>query len=89
MRTKGQREPGVGESSMRAWLAAPEWRWMIAFLQEAQEDANQALLAADPSDMAAVARAQTEVRFLRFFTDGEIADALRADVAEQNKNNEQ
>jgi hypothetical protein len=41
------------------------------------------LVAASPSDVAAVARAQAEVRFLRFFTSGEIAEAMKLELKEK------
>ena len=67
--------PDVTRESLKHWLAQPEWRFLLDFLREAEHDALQSLTAADPNDPAAVARAQTEVKVLRFFTSGEVADA--------------
>ena len=73
----------VDSASMREWLARPEWQYLLALLCEAHDDALASLVAADPNDTAAVARAQAEVRFLRFFTNGEIADTMKAELKEK------
>ena len=65
---------------MREWLSRPEWSYLVAFLCDSHDDAMQSLMAADPNDRAAVARAQTEVKFLRFFTHGEVAEALMTEL---------
>jgi hypothetical protein len=72
------REPT--RASLRSWLSQPEWGALLAFLNEAEGDALQSLVAADPSDVAAIARAQSEIKLLRLFTSGEIAEALKAHV---------
>jgi hypothetical protein len=66
----------VTRDSMREWLARPEWAYLIALLHETCDEALAALLAADPANTVAIARAQTEVKTLRFFTDGELANAM-------------
>ena len=66
----------VTTASMREWLARPEWRALLALLKEQEDDAQSALLAADPRDTAAIARAQTQTRLLREFTSGAIEQLL-------------
>lgn len=66
----------VTRDSMRDWLSRPEWAYLLALLHETCDEALAALLAADPANTVAVARAQTEVKTLRFFTDGELAQAM-------------
>lgn len=66
---------------MREWLSRPEWAYLVAFLHEAETDALASLMAADPNDSAAVARAQTQVRFVRSFTQGEIEATLKGELA--------
>ena len=70
--------PEVTRQSLLQWLARPEWNALIEFLQEAESDALQSLVAADPTDTATIARAQSEIKLLRLFTSGDIAEALRA-----------
>ena len=45
--------------------------------------ASAAVLSADPHDPAAIARAQAEIRYLRYFMDGDIADAMRGEMKEK------
>ncbi|MEX2244810.1 MAG: hypothetical protein WD716_13315 [Fimbriimonadaceae bacterium] len=66
----------VTRASLCEWLARPEWQRLTELLKGLEDDALQSLMATDPRDTAAVARAQAEVRVLRFFTSGEAADAL-------------
>jgi hypothetical protein len=73
----------VDSASMSEWLARPEWAYLVAFLHEAHDDAMASLVAGSPPDIAAVARAQAEVRFLRFFTSGEIAEAMKSELKEK------
>ena len=70
---------------MNEWLERPEWEYMIDLLADTALEASDALLATDPSDAAAVARAQAEVRYLRHFTDGDVADAMTNELKEQKR----
>ena len=70
--------------SLQQWLARPEWEFLLDLLGETAEEASAALLSADPHDPAAVARAQAEIRYLRYFMDGDIADAMRGEMKEKN-----
>jgi hypothetical protein len=70
----------VTAASMREWLARPEWRVLIALLKEQENDAQSALLAADPRDTSAIARAQTQTRLLREFTSGAIEQLLKSET---------
>ena len=69
--------------SLQQWLARPEWEYLLDLLSETTEEASAALLSADPHDPAAVARAQAEIRYLRYFMDGDIAEAMRAEMKEK------
>lgn len=57
---------------------------MLDLLGETSEEASAALLSADPHDPAAVARAQAEIRYLRYFMDGDIAEAMRSEMEEKS-----
>ena len=72
------------ERSLRQWLARPEWSYLLDLLSDTAEEASSALLTADPHDPAAVARAQAEIRYLRYFMDGDIAEAMRAEMKEKS-----
>jgi len=56
----------------------------LDLLGETAEEASAALLSADPHDPAAVARAQAEIRYLRYFMDGDIAEAMRSEMKEKS-----
>ena len=73
----------VDAASMREWLARPEWRYLIDFLREAEQDALKSLVAASASDVATIARAQAEIRFLRYFTGGEVAEGMKSELKEK------
>ena len=73
----------VTRRSLQQWLARPEWEYLLDLLCETSEEASAALLSADPHDPAAIARAQAEIRYLRYFMDGDIADAMRGEMKEK------
>ncbi len=75
----------VTRASMKEWLERPEWEYLLDLLAETAEEASAAVLGADPSGAAAVARAQAEVRYLRHFTDGDIAEAMTNEIKEQKR----
>ena len=74
----------VTARSLAQWLARPEWSFLLDLLGETAEEASAALLSADPHDPAAVARAQAEIRYLRYFMDGDIAEAMRSEMKEKS-----
>ena len=61
---------------MEEWLQKPEWEYLLDLMLETTEEAVSALLNADPSNPAAIASAQQEVRYLGHFTDGDVARAM-------------
>jgi len=67
----------VTKASLREFFARPEWALLLDHLKDLEQESAAALLASDPSDAVAVARAQTEIKALRYFTRGEVIDALR------------
>jgi hypothetical protein len=70
----------VTRASLREWFARPEWHRLTELLKGLEDDALQSLMATDPCDTAAVARAQAEVRVLRFFTSGDVAEVALAEM---------
>ena len=79
-----RRDPSVTVRSLREWLARPEWSYLLDLLGETAEEASAALLSADPHDPAAIARAQAEIRYLRYFMDGDIAEAMQSEMKEKS-----
>lgn len=75
----------VTRTTLHEWLERPEWEYLLDLLRETSDEASSALLAADPSDASAIARAQAEVRYLRHFIDGDVADAMTNELKEQKR----
>lgn len=61
---------------MADWLRAPEWAYLLRFLGDVEESATDALRKADPKNTLNIAVIQSELRFVRFFIDGDVSEGM-------------